>query len=212
MEGTVVTPTDENVATEIQSAEIVKAKQKASSGPSGVHIQEPRAKRYTSAAKARQDMNETMLAMLQKENDRSEIGKEDELDLAFAGIASRMRIHLNSDQKEDVIQEVEKVVINAINNVRKGMPVLAPINPGFRAPPPQQAMSYTPASTPSPAPNPRYIPMATPPPPPLQHSNNISGEVSTPQNQQQQQMTGGSGDFFMNQNYGGPTGYTYTEL
>ena len=45
-----------------------------------------------------------------------------------------MRIHLNKDQIEDVIQEVKGVVHRAINNVRKGMPLLRPSPTPFMQP------------------------------------------------------------------------------
>ena len=66
-----------------------------------------------------------MVALFDAENKKDE-KEEDEIDMAFTACAVRMRIHLNKDQIEDVIQEVEGVVRRAINNVWKGMPTLTP--------------------------------------------------------------------------------------
>ena len=66
-----------------------------------------------------------MVALFDAENKKDE-KEEDEIDMAFTACAVRMRIHLNKDQIEDVIQEVEGVVHRAINNVWKGMPTLTP--------------------------------------------------------------------------------------
>ena len=74
-----------------------------------------------------------MLALFEAEN-KKEDKEEDEIDKAFSACALRMRIHLNKDQIEDVIQEVEGVVRRAINNVWKGMPALTPSPVPFMQP------------------------------------------------------------------------------
>ena len=136
----ITTPPDNIIAQEIQAIEISKCKSKASTSSSSsnikasrVHIQDPKAKRLTPAAKMHEELNMSLLSLMQKDQE-SENPVEDEIDLAFASIATRMRIHMNRDQREDLIQEIEKVTTNAINNVRKGIPVLQPA-PGLRGPP-----------------------------------------------------------------------------
>ena len=133
-EETVVQPPDELVAKEVSAIvnyEKEKAKSKASisssssSSATRVHIQETRNKRYTPAQQQRHDIYKSMVALFDAENKKDE-KEEDEIDMAFTACAVRMRIHLNKDQIEDVIQEVEGVVRRAINNVRKGMPTLTP--------------------------------------------------------------------------------------
>ena len=74
-----------------------------------------------------------MVALFEVEN-KKEDKEEDEIDMAFTACAVRMRMHLNKDQIEDVIQEVEGVVCRAINNVRKGMPALTPSPVPFMQP------------------------------------------------------------------------------
>ena len=135
----ITTPPDNVIAREMQAIEISN-KTKASSSSSSsnikasrVHIQEPKAKRLTPAAKMKQEVNQSLLSLLQKDQEWED-AVEDEIDLTFASMATRMRIHMNTDQREDLIQELEKLTTNAINNVWKGMPVLnAP--PGVRQAP-----------------------------------------------------------------------------
>ena len=74
-----------------------------------------------------------MVALFEAEN-KKEDKEQDEIDMAFTACAVRMRIHLNKDQTEDVIQEVEGVVCRAINNVQKGMPALTPSPVPFMQP------------------------------------------------------------------------------
>ena len=54
------------------------------------------------------------------ENDDS---SDDELDLAFSSMAKRMRLHLNKNQKEQVLFRIQNVVGESINNILEGMPV-----------------------------------------------------------------------------------------
>ena len=131
---TVVQPPDEMVAKEVSAIvnydkEKSKARSSTSSNSSAsvsrVHIQETRNKRYTPAQQQRHDIYKSMVALFDAENKKEE-REEDEIDMAFTACAVRMRIHLNKDQIEDVIQEVEGVVRHAINNVWKGMPPLRP--------------------------------------------------------------------------------------
>ena len=144
---TVVQPPDDLVAKEVSAivnydsnkdkASRAKASNSATpsistSNTSRVHIQETRNKRFTPAQQQRQEIYKSMVALFEAENKRED--KEDEIDMAFTACAVRMRIHLNKDQIEDVIQEVEGVVRRAINNVRKGMPALTPSPVPFMQP------------------------------------------------------------------------------
>ena len=104
----------------------------STSNTSRVHIQETRNKKFTQAQQQRQEIYKSMVALFEAENKKED--KEDEIDMAFTACAVRMRIHLNKDQIEDVIQEVEGVVRRAINNVRKGMPALTPSPVPFMQP------------------------------------------------------------------------------
>ena len=74
---------------------------------------------------------------MQKEQE-IEFKPDDEVDATFAGLANRMRKHLNPDQLEDVLQEINRVVTEGINNVRAGMPPVWAFLP--RQPPPLQAV------------------------------------------------------------------------
>ena len=145
---TVVQPPDDLVAKEVSAiVNYDSNKDKASrakpsnsatlststSSTSRVHIQETRNKRFTPAQQQRQKIYKSMVALFKAEN-KKEDKEEDEIDMAFTACAVRMRIHLNKDQIEDVIQEVEGVVCRAINNVRKGMPALTPSPVPFMQP------------------------------------------------------------------------------
>ena len=92
-------------------------------GPSRLHIQKPRAKRLTDAAKQHQELTTSFISLLQKEQER-EFKPDDEVDATFAGLANRLWKHFNPDQLEDVLQEINRVVTEAINNVRAGMPAV----------------------------------------------------------------------------------------
>ena len=65
--------------------------------------------------KQRQDMHNSFLQILQRDQER-ELRPDDEINSSFFGFANRMRLHLNQDQK-DVLQEINRVVTQAINNV-----------------------------------------------------------------------------------------------
>ena len=106
-------------------------------GPSRLHIQKPRAKRLTDAAKQRQELTTSFISLLQKEQERK-FKPDDEVDATFAGLANRMQKHFNPDQLEDVLQEINRVVTDGINNVRAGMPAVCAYLP--RQPPPLQAV------------------------------------------------------------------------
>ena len=76
----------------------------------------------TETAKQRQEMHKSFLSILEKEQIR-DMRPDDEIDSTFFGYANRMRLHLNQDQKEDVLQEI-KVVTQAINNVCASLPAI----------------------------------------------------------------------------------------
>ena len=197
---TVVTPPDELVAGEYQSIENFKKIQgsrSSSNVSSRMHLQEPKKKKYTPAAQQRNDIHKSMLALFEAESKKDE-KEEDEIDLAFSACAVRMRIHLNKDQREDVIQEVEAVVRKAINNVRKGMPALTPS--------PRPA---SPAQPPPPAPSPFFNTGANVIPAQV----NMQPPVQQQQQHQLQNQPGnntGSGDFF--RPYDESRTYSYTSL
>ena len=88
-----------------------------------------------------------------------------------------MRIHLNKDQIEDVIQEMEGVVHRAINNVRKGMPTLTPSPVSFMQPGSNIIQSQMSG----------LVPMQQPQQ--QQHQQHMGTQVQTPRGQD-------SGDFF----------------
>ena len=142
LDETVVQPPDELVAKEVSAiVNYDKEKGKSKASPSSnssasvsrVHIQETCNKRYTPAQQQRHDIYKSMVALFDAENKKEE-REEDEIDMAFTACAVRMRIYLNKDQIEDVIQEVEGVVCRAINNVWKGMPPLRPSPTPFMQP------------------------------------------------------------------------------
>ena len=115
-------------------------------GPSTIHIQKPRAIRMSESAKQRQHVTETFIELLQKEQQR-ELKDDDEIDATFAACATRMRKNLNDQQREDVIQEINRVVNEAINNVRAGLPaVMTPRN--MYTPPMQPAPQMAPPMRP----------------------------------------------------------------
>ena len=128
----IVTPPDSLVAQEINSivnrdcmASTSSSSSSCSSGvASKVHLQAPKAKRFTPVAKQKNDLNEKILSMLQQEENRP-IESDDELDLSFAAYAKRMRLFLTNEQKEDVMQQVHGVISTAINNARAGLRVTA---------------------------------------------------------------------------------------
>ena len=178
----ITTPPDDLVAREIDSIENTPRASTSSSssssslGPSRMHIQKPRAKKMTDTAKQRQELHKSFLSILQKDQDR-DMKPDDEIDSTFFGYANRMCLHLNQDQKEDVLQEINKVVTEAINNVRAGLPVInrgpmfvpplqqATANP---PPPPMQQMGTGQQGGP-----PALQQMVnTPQPPPMQHMGN----------------------------------------
>ena len=157
----IVTPPDNLVAVEIDAIENRATASKSNSstsskvGTPGVHIQKPRAKKMTETARQRQEMHTSFLNILQRDQER-ELRADDEIDSSFFGYASRMRLHLNQDQREDVLQEINKIVTEAINNVRAGLPVInrapmfvPPVPPLQQQPQQMQQMAHPPMQTPA---------------------------------------------------------------
>ena len=177
----ITTPPDDLVAHEIDNIEngpIASTSSSSSSsslGPSRLHIQKPRAKKMTDTAKQRQELHKSFLSILQKDQGR-DMKPDDEIDSTFFGYANRMRLHLNQDQKEDVLQEINKVVTEAINNVHAGLPV---INRGAMFVPPLQQATPTPpppmqqmGQQGAPPALQQMVNNAQPQPPPMQHIGN----------------------------------------
>ena len=131
----ITTPTDDQVAREIDaivnprrsSSTATITASTSSSASSGmalkVHLQVPKAKRYTPAAKQHQELRVIMLEVFKNKSQKLVDGK-DELDLSFAGYAKHMRLFLTNDQKEELNTETGNLVSTAIRNVKAGMPVL----------------------------------------------------------------------------------------
>ena len=97
----------------------------------------------TDSAKQRQELTNSFIELVKKEQER-DLQADDEIDSSFAAFASRMRKHLNENQREDVLQEMNRVLSEAINNVRKGLPAVNVYMPGpppmaQQPPPPMQA-------------------------------------------------------------------------
>ena len=90
----IVPPLDSLVAQEINSivnrdcmSSTSSSSSSCSSGvASKVHLQAPKAKRFTPAAKQKNDLNEKILSMLQQEENRP-VESDDKLDLSFAAYA-----------------------------------------------------------------------------------------------------------------------------
>ena len=136
---TITTPTDDQVTIEINaivnpmsltstssstpSATASTSSSSSSGMASKVHLQAPKSKKYTPAAKQRQELTATMLEAFRNESQRL-AEEEDELDLSFAGCAKCMRLFLSNDQKEELNTEIGNLVANAIRNVKAGMPVI----------------------------------------------------------------------------------------
>ena len=130
---TITTPPDDQVAREIDaivnpvrssSTATASTSSSSSSGmASKVHLQAPKAKRYTPAAKQRQELTATMLEAFKSESQKL-VDDKDELDLSFAGYAKRMRLFLTNDQREELNTEIGTLVSTAIRNVKAGMPLL----------------------------------------------------------------------------------------
>ena len=67
-----------------------------------------------------------MISFIQKANSNQEDDADDELDLTFAGIAKQMRLHLDANQRQRVLNKIQTLVGNYIDNVLEGLPLMGP--------------------------------------------------------------------------------------
>ena len=108
--------------------------------------------RMTPAAKKREEMTEKMYKLIEKEVKKDVEEVEDEYEYAFICLAKRANKYLTNDQKEDLLQDVEEAVCQAINKAhgrdKRSQPAAIP-------PPPPPAQVQTSAN---------YV---SQPPPPL---------------------------------------------
>ena len=121
----IVTPPDNLIAEELAEGpqdiqESVKAVR------TGVHLQETKKPRMTASAKQREALTNTMISFIQKANSNQEDEADDELDLTFAGIAKQMRLHLDANQRQRVLNKIQTLVGNCIENVLEGLPLMGP--------------------------------------------------------------------------------------
>ena len=75
--------------------------------------------RMTPAAKKREEMTEKMYKLIEKEVKKDVEEVEDEYEFAFISLAKRANKYLTNDQKEDLLQDVEEAVCQAINKARR---------------------------------------------------------------------------------------------
>ena len=213
----IVTPPDDMVAAEIDAIvnpAVPSATPSTSteSMASKVHLQAPRAKRYTPAAQQRNELTNTMIQMFQQEQKKL-LEEDDELDLSFAAYAKRMRTFLDQNQREEVLQQIGQLINTAVNNVRSGMPVLQKNPQVFSRPRAATPIAMNVSSN-----------MQNNPGPPLQQQNNplMSQQMQVPndqQCQQQQQMMNPGGDnssFYIpgptSMNYEAGNSYNFEQL
>ena len=213
----VVTPPDYMVAAEIDAIvnpAVPSATPSTSTEgmASKVHLQAPRAKRYTPAAQQRNELTNTMIQMFQQEQKKL-LEEDDELDLSFAAYAKRMRTFLDQNQREEVLQQIGQLINTAVNNVRSGMPVLQKNPQVFSRPCAATPIAMNVSSN-----------MQNNPVPPLQQQNNplMSQQMQVPndqERQQQQQMMNPGGDnssFYIpgptSMNYEAGNSYNFQQL
>ena len=86
--------------------------------------------RMTPAAKKREEMTEKMYKLIEKEVKKDVEEVEDEYEYAFISLAKRANKYLTNDQKEDLLQDVEEAVCQAINKAcgtdKRSQPAAAP--------------------------------------------------------------------------------------
>ena len=69
----------------------------------------------TPAAKKCEEMTEKMFKLIEKEVKKDVEEVEDEYEFAFISLAKRANKYLTNDQKEDLLQDVEEAICEAIN-------------------------------------------------------------------------------------------------
>ena len=86
--------------------------------------------RMTPAAKKQEEMTEKMYKLIEKEVKKDVEEVEDEYKYAFISLAKRANKYLTNDQKEDLLQDVEEAVHQAINKAcgrdKRSQPAAAP--------------------------------------------------------------------------------------
>ena len=112
--------------------------------------------RMTPSAKKREEMTEKMFNLLEKvKKDVEEV--EDEYEFAFLSLAKRANKYFTNDQKEDLLQDVEEAVRQAINKARG------------------KGKTSQPAAAPTPTPAANYV---SQPPPPLVNAATLQPTMS----------------------------------
>ena len=95
--------------------------------------------RMTPAAKKGEEMTEKMYNLIEKEVKKDVEEVEDEYEFAFISLAKRANKYLTNDQKEDLLQDVEEAVHQAINKAhgreKRSQPAAVP------PPPPAQVQT-----------------------------------------------------------------------
>ena len=71
--------------------------------------------RMTPAAKKQEEMTEKMLNLIEKEVKKDVEEVEDEYEFAFISLAKHANKYLTNDQKENLLQDVEEAICQAIN-------------------------------------------------------------------------------------------------
>ena len=130
----IVTPPDNLIAEELaegpqdiqESNAVSTVKEAVKAVRTGVHLQETKKPRMTASAKQCEALTNTMISFIQKANSNQEDEADDELDLTFAGIAKQMRLHLDANQRQRVLNKIQTLVGNCIENVLEGLPLMGP--------------------------------------------------------------------------------------
>ena len=152
-----------------------------------VHLQPPKVKRYTPAAKQRQELTTSMMELFQKETKNLSDETEDDLDFSFAAYAKCMRMFLTNEQKEELNTEIGSMVSMAIKNAKAGIPLLQIAPPLYR----QAIQLFAPNNMQNFQQQVHLSEM--PPPPKLQPAV----QQGPHQQQQQHQTENGSGSFYI---------------
>ena len=117
----------------------------------GVHLQETKKPCMTPAARQREALTNTMINFIEKAKSNQDEEVDDELDLTFAGIAKQMRLHLDAQQRQRVLNKVQTLVGNCIDNVLEGLPLMGPpqvpMHQNIMPPLPQPAQNVGPNSS-----------------------------------------------------------------
>ena len=89
--------------------------------------------RMTPAAKKREEMMEKMFSLIEKEVKKDVEEVQDEYEFALLSLAKCANKYLTNDQKEDLLQDVEGAICQAINKAcgreKRSQPAAAPFPP-----------------------------------------------------------------------------------